>query len=218
MSLTTLCRSVFFLAALGAAFSATAAWLELQPGYYTDYAIGTARAEGGGNFNPSLATYGFVDFYGKRVNKFDLSTYYGEIRFMQSLGPLDPKLKKWNLTFEANGGTDYAGIGRLGLVWNTSFGQGNAFALKLYPIATRDHDAQAAIFISQAFTPKLSGFLVFDYGFGDWIFRQKQIYVEAELRYRVTKSFSLFAQGRQFEPAASFKLDLTPVIGVKFTL
>ena len=63
---------------------------------------------------------------------------------MQSLAFVDPALKKWNVTFEANGGTDYAGIGRLGLVWNTSFAEGNAFALKLYPVATRDHDAHAS--------------------------------------------------------------------------
>lgn len=167
MNVSILRRTGCILAALGLVSSATAAWFEVQPAYYTDYAIGTARAEGGGSFNPSLSTYGFVDFYGQRDRKFYLSTYYGEVRFMQSLGFVDPSLQKWNLTFEANGGTDYDRIGRLGLVWNTSFGQGNAFALKLYPLATRDHDAQAAFFISQAFTPEFSGFLVFDYGFGD---------------------------------------------------
>ncbi|MEO6243983.1 MAG: hypothetical protein ABIQ12_01000 [Opitutaceae bacterium] len=217
MITSSLKRLALSFAALCVVVPAFAAWFEVQPAYYTDYAIGTARAEGGGNFNPSLSTYGFVDFYGKRDKKFYLSTYYGEIRFMQSLEFVDPALKKWNLTFEANGGTDYDRIGRFGFVWNTSFGKGNAFALKLYPIATRDHDAQAAFFISQAFTPEFSGFLVFDYGFGDWIFGQKQIYVEAELRYRLTKRFSVFAQGRQFEPAAGFKLDLTPVLGVKFS-
>ncbi len=217
MPTSLLKRLILSVAAFAAASSPAAPWFELQPGYYTDFDIGTARIEGGGNLAPSLATYGFVDFYGKQQGKFNLSTYYGEIRFMQSLAFVDPALKKWNVTFEANGGTDYAGIGRLGLVWNTSFAEGNAFALKLYPVATRDHDAHASFFISQAFTPKVSGFLVFDYGFGDWIFGQDQIYVEAELRYRVTSKFSLFVQGRQFAPVTGFKLRLSPVIGVKLT-
>lgn len=111
-----------------------------------------------GRFNPSLSTYGFVDFYGKRDQKFNLSTYYGEVRIMQSPGFAPPSLQKWNLTFEANGGTDYDGIGRFDVVWNTSLGKGHAFALKLYPVATRDHDAQAAFFISQGFTPEISDF------------------------------------------------------------
>ncbi len=38
---------------------------------------------------------------------------------MQSLAFVDAKVSAWNLTVEANGGTDYDGILRLGLVWNT---------------------------------------------------------------------------------------------------
>lgn len=67
------------------------------------------------------------------------------------------------------------------------------------------------------FTPKLSAFLVFDYGFGTWIFGEKQFYVEREARYRLTKKLSVFAQGRQFAGVTGFTLDPTPVLGVKWS-
>lgn len=99
-----------------------AQWLEVQPAYYTDVEIGTARLEGGAQLLPPLSLYGFVDFYGQTKAKFDLNTYYGEVRLMQSLAFADERLKAWNLTVEANGGTDYDGILRFGVVWNTSLG------------------------------------------------------------------------------------------------
>lgn len=206
---------LLFLAAVLSATSTRAGWLELQPAYYTDYKIGTARAEGGAQLAPSLSLYGFVDFYGRTKRKFDLNTYYGEVRLMQSLGFADANLKAWNLTVEANGGTDYDGILRLGVVWNTSLGKGNTFALKLYPAASRDHDAQVSFYCAQQLTPEFSVYAIFDYGFGQWIFGREQIYVELEARYRLNKRLSLFAQGRQFEPAARFKLDPSPVVGGK---
>ncbi len=205
------------LALIASAASARAGWFEVQPGYYTKGDIGTVRIEGGGPAAPALTTYGFIDFYGQQDAKYDLNAFYGEARLMQSLAFIDPKWKEWNLTAEVNGGTGYAGIARLGMVWNSSLGEGNTFALKLYPVASRDRDAHASIYCSQMITPKLSAFVVFDYGFGDWIFGEEQIYAEAEVRYRFTEKFSVFVQGRQFEPAAGFKLDLTPVVGVKWS-
>ena len=207
---------VLLTSLLGAAPS-RASWLEFQPGYYTDYKIGTARAEGGAQLAPPLSLYGFVDFYGQTKSKFDLNTYYGEVRLMHSLGFADARLKAWNLTVEANGGTDYDGILRLGVVWNTSLGKGNTFALKLYPAASRDHDAHASFYCAQTLTSEFSVYAIFDYGFGDWIFGREQIYVELEARYRLNKQFSLFVQGRQFEAAAGFKLDPSPVVGVKIS-
>jgi hypothetical protein len=209
---------LFFIALLCSASTARAQWFDFQPGYYTKVDIGTARAEGGGKFAPPLSAYGFVDFYGQNTAKFDLNTYYGEARLMHSLGWVDPRWQTWNFTAEVNGGTDYAGILRLGVVWNTSLGAGNTFALKLYPVASRDRDAQASIYCSQMFTPKLSGFLVFDYGFGTWILGERQIYVELEARYRLTKKLSVFVQGRQFAGITGFKLDPTPVVGLKWSL
>lgn len=196
---------------------ARAQWLDFQPAYYTDIEIGTARLEGGAQLLPPLSLYGFVDFYGQAKSKFDLNTYYGEVRLMQSLAFADERLKAWNLTVEANGGTDYDGILRLGVVWNTSLGQGNTLALKLYPAASRDGDAHASIYCAQALTPEFSVYAIFDYGFGDWIFGEEQIYVELEARYRLSKRISLFVQGRQFEAAEGFKLDPTPVVGVKIS-
>lgn len=208
---------VLSLALLSSAAAAHAQWFDFQPAYYTKVDIGTARAEAGGNFSPPLSAYGFVDFYGQKKAKFDLNTYYGEARLMHSLGWVDPTWKAWNLTAEVNGGTDYDGIHRLGVVWNSSLGAGNTFALKLYPVASRDRDAHASIYCSQMFTPKFSGFLVFDYGFGTWIFGERQIYVELEARYRLTKQFSVFTQGRQFAGITGFRLDPTPVVGVKWS-
>lgn len=205
------------LAALALTASVRASWLEIQPAYYTDLEIGTARLEGGTSFNPSLALYGFVDFYGQTNREYALNTYYGEVRLMQSLDFVKPELKKWNLTVETNGGTDYDGIARFGVVWNTSLFKNNTFALKLYPVATRDADAQASFYFAQQLTPELSAYAIFDYGFGNWIFGREQIYVELEVRYRLSKKFSLFAQGRQFAPAAGFKLDPSPVVGLKYT-
>lgn len=207
----------FTLFATSALPALRAHWLEVQPAYYTDLEIGTARLEGGANFNPSLALYGFVDFYGQTNREYALNTYYGEVRLMQSLDFVSPDLKKWNLTVEANGGTDYAGIARFGVVWNTSLFKDNTFALKLYPAASRDQDAHASFYFAQQLTPKFSAYVIFDYGFGDWIFGEEQIYVELEVRYRLNKKFSLFAQGRQFEAADGFKLDPSPVVGVKYT-
>lgn len=205
------------LALLASVASTHAQWFDLQPGYYTKGDIGTVRIEGGAPFAPGLTSYGFVDFYGQKDAKYDLNAFYGEARLMQSLAFIDPKWKAWNLATEVNGGTGYAGIVRLGLVWNTSFMEGNAVALKLYPVASRDGDAHASIYFSQKLTPKLSTFLVFDYGFGDWIFGEEQIYVELELRYQLWKQFAVFVQGRQFEPASGFKLDPSPVVGVKWS-
>ena len=201
---------------VGAATS-RAGWFEFQPAYYTDFKIGTARAEGGAQLAPPLSLYGFVDFYGQTKSKFDLNTYYGEVRLMHSLGFADTRLKAWNLTVEANGGTDYDRILRFGVVWNTSLGKGNTFALKLYPVASRDRDAHVSFYCAQTLTPELSVYAIFDYGFGDWIFGREQIYVELEARYRLNKRLSLFVQGRQFEAAAGFKLDPSPVVGVKMT-
>ena len=211
-------RLVLFLftGLLGAA-SSRAGWLEFQPAYYTDYKIGTARAEGGAQLAPPLSLYGFVDFYGQTKAKFDLNTYYGEVRLMHSLGWVDERWKAWNLTVEANGGTNYDGILRLGVVWNTSLGQGNTFALKLYPAASRDRDAHASVYCAQTLTPELSVYAIFDYGFGTWIFGREQIYVELEARYRLNPRVSLFVQGRQFAAAAGFKLDPSPVVGVKIS-
>jgi hypothetical protein len=213
--------ALFFLAAVLGAATSRASWLEFQPAYYTDYKIGTARAEGGASLAPPLSLYGFVDFYGqsksKFLSKFDLNTYYGEVRLMQSLGFADARLKAWNLTVEANGGTDYDRILRFGVVWNTSLGKGNTFALKLYPAASRDHDAHASFYCAQTLTPELSVYAIFDYGFGTWIFGREQIYVELEARYRLNKQLSLFVQGRQFEAANGFKLDPSPVVGVKLS-
>lgn len=194
-----------------------ASWLEVQPAYYTDYEIGTARVEGGAQLRPPLALYGFVDFYGRTTGKFDLHTYYGEVRLMQSLAFADERLKAWNLTVEANGGTDYDRILRFGVVWNTSLGAGNTVALKLYPAASRDRDAHASLYCAQTLTPKLSVYAIFDYGWGDWVFGREQIYVELEMRYRLGKRVSVFAQGRQFAPADGFRLDPSPVLGLKFT-
>jgi hypothetical protein len=194
-----------------------AAWLDVQPAYYPDYRIGTARLEGGASLTDSLAVYGFSDFYGQRRGNFDLNTYYGEVRLMQSLSVVKSEWKAWSATVEVNGGTDYDGITRFGLVWNTSFWKGNATALKFYPVATRDHDAQASIYFSQAFSDAFSAYLIFDYGFGDWVFGEEQIYVELELKYKLGKRVALFAQGRQFEVAEGFKLDPTPVLGMKIS-
>ncbi len=211
-------RRFIVLAATGFyAATAHASWLEFQPAYYSDLKIGTARLESGAELRPALTTYGFVDFYGQTKSKFDLNTYYGEVRLMQSLAFVDPQWGAWNLTAEANGGTDYDGILRLGLVWNTALGKGNTFALKLYPVATRDRDAQASFYLAQTLTENLSVYAIFDYGFGNWIFGREQIYVELELRYRLGRRVSLFAQGRQFAPAAGFRLDPTPVLGLKFS-
>ncbi len=198
-----------------AAPAAHATWVEVQPAYYTDFKIGTARLEGGHQLLPPLSLYGFFDFYGQTKSKFDLNTYYGEVRLMHSLALVDESLKSWNLTLEGNGGTDYDRILRLGVVWNTSFGKGNTFALKLYPAASRDRDAQISFYCAQTLTPKLSVYAIFDYGFGDWIFGEEQIYVELEARYKLGDKFSVFVQGRQFEAADGFKLDPTPVVGVK---
>jgi hypothetical protein len=216
MPITRLATTIL-LSALALAATVRASWLELQPAYYTDLEIGTARLEGGANLNPALALYGFVDFYGQTNREYALNTYYGEARLMQSLDFVSPDLKAWNLTVEANGGTDYAGIARFGVVWNTSLWKDNTFALKLYPAASRDHDAQVSFYCAQQFTPNFSAYAIFDYDFGDWIFGEEQIYVELEVRYRLNKKFSLFAQGRQFAPAAGFQLDPTPVIGLKYT-
>lgn len=200
-----------------AAPAARATWVEIQPAYYTDFKIGTARLEGGHQLLPPLSLYGFFDFYGQAKSKFDLNTYYGEVRLMHSLAFVDPGLKSWNLTLEGNGGTDYDRILRFGVVWNTSLGKGNTFALKLYPAASRDDDAQISFYCAQALTPKLSVYAIFDYGFGDWIFGEEQIYVELEARYKLSDKFSVFVQGRQFEAAAGFKLDPSPVVGVKIS-
>ncbi len=202
---------------LGFAPATRASWFEFQPAYYSDFEIGTARAEGGAQLVPPLSLYGFFDFYGQTKSKFDLNTYYGEVRLMHSLAFADERLKAWNLTVEGNGGTDYDRILRFGVVWNTSLGKGNTFALKLYPAASRDRDAQVSFYCAQELTPKLSVYAIFDYGFGDWVFGKEQIYVELEVRYRLHKRFALFVQGRQFEPAGGFKLDPSPVVGVKIT-
>ena len=206
-----------FLILFAGASASRASWLEVQPGFYTDLDIGTARLEGGAELRPELSIYGFFDFYGQANSKFDLNTYYGEVRLMQSLAFADDRLKAWNLTLEANGGTDFDRILRAGLVWNTSFGKGNTFALKLYPAASRDQDAHASFYWAQELSPKLSVYAIFDYGFGDWIFGEEQIYVELESRYRVRERFSLFVQGRQFAAARGFRLDLSPVLGLKYT-
>lgn len=205
------------LALFSSAASTQAQWFDFQPGYYTKAAIGTVRIEGGGPAAPGLTTYGFADFYGQKEAKYDLNAFYGEARLMKSLDFIDTEWKAWNFAAEVNGGDGYAGILRLGMVWNTSLGDGNTVALKLYPVASRDGDAHASIYIAQALTPKLSVYAVFDYGFGDWIFGEEQIYVELEARYQVWKQLSVFVQGRQFEPASGFKLDPAPVVGVKWS-
>lgn len=210
-------KILLLLLILGLAPATRAGWLEFQPAYYTDYKIGTARAEGGAQLAPPLSLYGFVDFYGQTKGKFDLNTYYGEVRLMHSLAFADESLKAWNLTVEGNGGTDYDRILRFGVVWNTSLGKGNTFALKLYPAASRDRDAHASIYCAQQLTPEFSVYAIFDHGFGDWVFGEEQIYVELEARYRLNKRVSLFVQGRQFEAAAGFKLDPSPVVGVKIS-
>ena len=44
MPTSLLKRLILSVAAFAAASSSAAPWFELQPGYYTDYDIGTARA------------------------------------------------------------------------------------------------------------------------------------------------------------------------------
>lgn len=203
-----------FLSTTIAAFASQ--WLDVQPAYDTDLKVGTVRLEGGGA-HESLSLYGFVDLSGEADREWDLKHPYGEVRLMRSLRDVRPEWQAWNLTAEYNSGEGIDDILRAGLVWNTSFFSGNTAALKFYPVASRDHDAQVSIYFRQALSQKLSLYLVFDYDFGDWVFGENQTYLEFEVRYQVGRHFALFAQGREFRRARGWSLTPAAILGTKIS-
>jgi len=191
-------------------------WLDVQPAYNTDLQVGTVRLEGGGK-REGLSLYGFVDLSGDTDRRWAFKHPYGEARLMRSLQDVRPDWQAWNLTVEYNGGEGVDDLLRVGLVWNTSLLDGNTTALKLYPVATRDHDAQVSLYSRQALSSKLSAYVVFDYGFGDWVFGEAQIYLECELRYQVTPRFAVFAQTREFTRARGWSFAPSWIVGTKLS-
>jgi hypothetical protein len=197
--------------------SAVAGWFDVQPAYDTTNDFGTIRLEGAGDFGKNWSHYAFIDFNGAPGDEWDLdSSLFMENTLRYSLKDSGDAWRNVSVALEVDSGTDFSDVYRFGLTWGGSLWEGSFIGLKGLALASRDDNALASIFISQDFTDSFSMYMVFDYGFGDWIFGENQTYLEIEAKYELNEHYSIFVQGRDFRAKSDWGIDLDMILGMKY--
>ncbi len=190
-------------------------WFDIQPAYDATNDVGTIRLEGVGEFAEKWSHYGFIDFNGSPNDEWDLDVLFMEQTLRYSLMDLGDSFEHASLALEVDAGTGFSDVYRFGLTWGKSLWEGNHTGIKALALASRDDNALASLFISQDFTDRFSMYMVFDYGFGDWIFGENQTYLEIEAKYELDEHFSVFIQGRDFRATSDWGIDLDTIVGMK---
>lgn len=191
-------------------------WFDLQPAYDFENEFATIRLEAVNALSDKWSYYGFLDFNGTMDEPLELEGWFTEHTVRYS--PADPGTgwADFAAAAEVDAGSGLTDVYRFGITWGKSLWQGNWTGLKGFVVATADSNAMASLFVSQDFTGRFSMYLVFDYGWGTWVFGEEQTYLEIEAKYRVAERLYLFAQGREFRGVTDWDIDLDLVMGLKY--